>query len=151
MACLTLAWSAGTGAGRPGTGHKSQRALGFGSTHRVLECQEAVANPAAGGPVTADVRESLVQVAVRSTKGYLFNGLVYQQVLGGAEEARRGTRTVFHVFTQHSFSVCSIFHPDWGGHPAVTETAVGPAGMGPPSLVQESLIIRRGPRVTARW
>lgn len=84
------AWSARAGAGRPGTGEKSQRALGLGGTHRVLECQEAVANPAAGGSVTADVRESLVQVAVRSTKGDLFDGLVYQQVLGGAGEARRG-------------------------------------------------------------
>lgn len=41
---------------------------------------------------------------------------------------------LFHVFTQHSLSACSIFHPDWGGHPAVTETAVGPAGMGPPQF-----------------
>lgn len=65
-------------------GEKSQLALGFGDTHGVLECQKTVTDPAAGGPITADVRESLVQVAVRSTKRDLFDGLVYQQVLGGA-------------------------------------------------------------------
>lgn len=81
--------------GRPGRGwnagewERSQQALGSGDTHGVLECQETVADPAAGGPVTADVRESLVQVAVRSTKGDLFNGLVHQQVLGVVGEAER--------------------------------------------------------------
>lgn len=69
---------------------KSQRALGFADTHRVLERQETVADPAAGGAIAADVGESLVQVAVRGTKGDLFDGLVYQQVLGGAGEPREG-------------------------------------------------------------
>lgn len=68
---------------------RSQQALGFGDTHRVFECQETVADPAAGGPITADVRESLVQVAVRSTKGDLFDGLIHQQVLGVAGEAEK--------------------------------------------------------------
>lgn len=76
--------SPGWGWNAQGMGEKSQLALGFSDTHGVLECQETVADPAAGGPITADVRESLVQVAVRSTKGDLFDGLVYQQVLGGA-------------------------------------------------------------------
>lgn len=79
--------------GMPGMGlewERSQQTLGSGNTHRVLECQETVADPAAGGPITADVREGLVQVAVRSTKGDLFDGLVHQQVLGVVEEARRG-------------------------------------------------------------
>ena len=62
---------------------QSQVALGFGGTHRILERQETVADPATGGPITADVGESLVQVAVRSTEGDLFNGLVHQQILGG--------------------------------------------------------------------
>lgn len=61
----------------------SQLPPGFGDTHRVLECQETVADPATGGPITADVGESLVEVAVRGTKRDLFDGLVYQQVLGG--------------------------------------------------------------------
>lgn len=74
----------GVGVRCQGMGENSQSALGSGDTHRVLECQETVADPAAGGPVTADIRESLVQVAVRGTKGDLFDGLVYQQVLGGA-------------------------------------------------------------------
>lgn len=73
-----------------GVWERSQQALGSGDTHGVLECQETVADPAAGGPVTADVRESLVQVAVRSTEGDLFDGLVHQQVLGVVREARRG-------------------------------------------------------------
>ena len=69
----------------------SQQALGSGDTHGVLECQETVADPAAGGPITADIRESLVQVAVRSTKGDFFDGLVHQQVLGAVRETRRET------------------------------------------------------------
>lgn len=64
-------------------GTESQVALGFGGTHRILERQETVADPATGGPITADVGESLVQVAVRSTEGDLFNGLIHQQILGG--------------------------------------------------------------------
>ena len=74
-----------------GMGQKSQQALGSGDTHGVLECQETVADPAAGGPITADIRESLVQVAVRSTKGDFFDGLVHQQVLGAVRETRRET------------------------------------------------------------
>lgn len=66
---------------------RSRQALGSGDTHGVLECQETVADPAAGGPIPADVRESLVQVAVRSTEGDLFDGLIHQQVLGVAGEA----------------------------------------------------------------
>ena len=64
-------------------GTQSQVALGFGGTHRILERQETVADPATGGPITADVGESLVQVAVRSTEGDLFDGLIHQQILGG--------------------------------------------------------------------
>lgn len=81
--------------GRPGKGlecrgmERSQQALGSGDTHGVLECQETVADPAAGGPITADVRESLVQIAVRSTKGDLFDGLIHQQVLGMVGEAEK--------------------------------------------------------------
>lgn len=63
----------------------SQLPPGFGDTHRVLERQETVADPAAGGPIPTDVGESLVQVAVRGTKGDLFDGLVYQQVLDGGQ------------------------------------------------------------------
>lgn len=37
-------------------------------THRVLEGQEAVAYPTAGGAIAADVGEGLVQVAVRCTE-----------------------------------------------------------------------------------
>ena len=74
-----------------GLGQKSQQALGSGDTHGVLECQETVADPAAGGPITADIRESLVQVAVRSTKGDFFDGLVHHQVLGAVRETRRET------------------------------------------------------------
>ena len=88
----------GLGVGHQGMGD-SQLALGFGDTHGVLERQETVADPAAGGPITTDIGESLVQVAVRSTEGDLFDGLVYQQVLGGTREARKGMCTVFHVFT----------------------------------------------------
>lgn len=84
MACLTPLSRPGMGLECQGMGEKSQLALGFGDTHGVLECQKTVTDPAAGGPITADVRESLVQVAVRSTKRDLFDGLVYQQVLGGA-------------------------------------------------------------------
>ena len=66
-----------------GVPQSAQVALGFRGTHRILERQETVADPATGGPITADVGESLVQVAVRSTEGDLFNGLVHQQILGG--------------------------------------------------------------------
>lgn len=56
-------------------------------THRVLECQEAVADPAACGAITTYVGESLVQVSVRSAEGDLLDGLVYKKVLGRVEEA----------------------------------------------------------------
>lgn len=75
---------------RQGMGEKRQQALSSGDTHRVLEGQETVADPAAGGPIAADIRESLVQVAVRSTKGDFFDGLVHQEVLGVTREAKRG-------------------------------------------------------------
>lgn len=70
-------------------GHGREEPASCGNTHGVLECQKTVADPAAGGPITADIGESLVQVAVRSTKGDLFDGLVDQKILGGAGEARR--------------------------------------------------------------
>lgn len=43
---------------------------------RVPNCQEPVAHPSSGGSVSTDVAESLLIVAVRGTKRYLFNSLV---------------------------------------------------------------------------
>lgn len=81
-------------------GKERRAGLGLWRTHGVLERQETVADPAAGGPVTADVGESLVQVAVRSTKGDLFDGLVYQQVLGKAGRPREECELAF-MYSPH--------------------------------------------------
>lgn len=124
---------AGPGRGwNAGGWERSPQALGSGDTHGVLECQETVADPAAGGPITADVRESLVKVAVRSTKGDLFNGLIHQQVLGVVGEAEKNVNCLSCIHS--TFPQClSISHSDWGRHRAVTVHSVAdPNGMGPP-------------------
>lgn len=59
-------------------------------SHRVLQSHEAVAHPASGGPVPADVGEGFVIVPVGSAEGHLLYGLVHDEVLG--DKRRRGTR-----------------------------------------------------------
>ena len=86
-------------------------------THRVLEGQEAVADPAACGAVAAYVGESLVQVAIRSTEGDLLNGLVYQQVLGRVEEAGSEKPSLLPAVKTRS-------HPGSNVDPAVMEIAI---------------------------
>lgn len=84
----------------------------FGDTHRVLERQETVADPAAGGPIPADVGESLVQVAVRGTKGDFFDGLVYQQVLeGGRGNQGRNLNSFMYSFsTPLQSALCPVLN-----------------------------------------
>lgn len=84
----------------PPAGYRRQKGASFGDTYRVLECQETVADPAAGGAVPADVGESLVQVAVRRAEGDLLDGLVHQQVLGGQGGQESGVN--------HSILICSF-------------------------------------------
>ena len=98
-----------------------------GDTHRVLECQETVADPSAGGTVTADVGESLVQVAVRGTKGDLFDGLVYQQVLEGGQGNQE--RNLNYLSCTHSAlplatALCPVPHGVGTLHPLKRQWAL---------------------------
>lgn len=54
-------------------------------SHRVLQSHEAVAHPASGRTVPADVGEGFVVVTVRSAEGHLLDGLVHDEVLGGKQ------------------------------------------------------------------
>ena len=120
---------------------KSQVALGFGGTHWILERQETVADPATGGPITADVGESLIQVAVRSTEGDFFDGLVHQQVLGG----RPGKE--YELSPVYSFTIpfMSALYPSqvaWG--PCICWNSCGPCLHGTPKFRAGVRLITQG-------
>ena len=120
---------------------QSQVALGFSGTHRILECQETVADPATGGPITADVRESLVQVAVRSTEGDLFDGLVHQQILGG----RPGKECELSLMYSFSIPFVSGLCPVPNGLGAcICWNSCGPCSHGAPEF-------RAGVRLITQW
>lgn len=114
-------WSDSTGdKGQPGFSPRP----GFGDTHGVLERQETVADPSAGGPVAADVGESLVQVAVGGTKGDLFDGLVYQQVLEGGRGNQE--RDLNYLSRTHSALRPPLPRPRpaWAGDPLKQQWAL---------------------------
>lgn len=71
--------------------------------YRVFERHEAVAHPAAGRPVSADVGEGFVVVSVRSTERHLLYGLVHDEVLN-----RNAEETYFGFQFSTWFSRCLI-------------------------------------------
>ena len=58
------------------TGHEDD-----GGTHRLLESEEAVADPAARRAIATDVREALLVVPVRGAERHLLDRLVDNQIL----------------------------------------------------------------------